>query len=178
MTRERRGGWLLFLGAVAVVAAAGAFAYRATRREPKATLQIFHWIPGATPVKIVGAPPFAAAAGEDVRETVDPKLLDLFRDSNVGGELRLVGELPTRTLSPSMSHAFLLLKEPKAPYTLHLFDSPCSLYIEQPAGNNATGLPSYATITLTPGKDHPSRLDFLIQSAKGGSAGSLRIWWW
>jgi hypothetical protein len=130
---KRHGGSLLVIGALVLLGGTGGFIYWVTHRDHKSSLLVFHWVPGPGPLKILGAPPFYTA-GQDIADTLDPRLLELLHERAVGGELRLITEfVPSRRLKAGAC-ALLLQNPPTGSLTMSLLDRRAALYVDRGSG--------------------------------------------
>src|SRR5262245_50026899 len=128
---ERRGHFPLILGGLALLLLlGGGAAYWLRHRERTVTLQVFHWVQGSTPLRILGTPPFTGAQRDNIAGTVDPKVRELLREMAIGGELRLVADISFVDRRWAHSGALLLKTKPQAPFTLTLIDEPAAVYVE------------------------------------------------
>lgn len=177
MSGERRGTGLLIFGALALAGVAGAVAWWATHRDQQSSLTVFHYLPGPAPLQIKGMQPMTPTDGEDMIELIDPRLLDLLRETIGGGELRWVSEMST---SYGGAVAVLLQNPPTAPLRIDLIDRRAAVYVEQ--GSGLAVIPEKApllgvTITLTP--DQPlRRFTFSVLEKNAGRGGSFMVKWW
>jgi hypothetical protein len=176
--KERRGAGLLIAGALAMVAVAGAIVWWGTHREQRHSVLVFHWIPGPAPLRVLGAPPWAGMKGENIEDTLDPRLLNLLRETAIGGELRMVTELFT---PKPHAGALLLNSLPESPFSLNLVDRRAAVYIERGAGFAVfpdKSPPLGTTIALTPDKPLTMFTFLTTDPQGGGSSGVTLATWW
>jgi hypothetical protein len=80
---KRHGGSLLVIGALVLLGAAGGIVYWLIHRNQQSCVMVFHWIPGPAPLKILDRD--VEDKPEDIAKQLDPRLLDLLHEMNIGG---------------------------------------------------------------------------------------------
>jgi len=171
------------LGILGITVIGAFLVYRGVFKPRTAQLIVFHWIPGPTPLKVLGTPPFAGQVRADMETHVDSRLMTLLRETGIGGELRVVGMIISGRSGELGDGAILLRTAPVAPFAVSLVDSEAAIYIDQMPGFAAfpkTAPPTGSAVTFSPGKNaQGSLLHLTITNSIGARPwGAMGLWWW